>query len=218
MRCREFDVLWAARLEGRLLPAEAARVDAHVASCVECGRLAASLEELETRLEILGEEETVPPAHLATRIRAHLEEVRQGRRWPFLRLFSAKWLLVGTSASLAFFAGLLAREVYRLNEWFRAQGSVQQVVLEYPGAESEDVRLVGDFNGWGRTPGPVRMQRREGRWVFQVELSPGRYQYAFLVDGKRWLPDPGAPSMIPDGFGGANSVLYVERRGERRSL
>jgi 1,4-alpha-glucan branching enzyme len=125
---------------------------------------------------------------------------------------------VGTTASLAFFAGLLAREVHRLNEWFRSSGNVQQVVLEYPGTEGEDVRLVGDFNGWGRSPGPVRAERREDRWIFRVELAPGRYQYAFLVDGKTWLPDPEAPSMIPDGFGGSNSLLYVHGRGESQSL
>lgn len=218
MRCKEFDALWPARQEGRLSPADVARVDGHVGGCVRCGGLAAEMEKLEAQLEALAEEEVAPPEYLATRIRARLDEVRQRRGWPVWRLFSARWLLVGTTASLAFFAGLLAREVYRLNEWFRAQGNVQQVVLEYPGAADDDVRLVGDFNGWGRSPGPVQAERRDGRWVFQVELAPGRYQYAFLVDGKRWLPDPGAPSIIPDGFGGTNSVLYVERRGERRSL
>lgn len=222
MNCKEFEALWVGRLEGRLSGAEAARLDGHAAGCAPCRRLVTELEKLEMRLEALSEEPAEPPPYLAARIRARLGEVPRRRGWlggwAVRSLFSARWLLVGTTASLAFFAGLLAREVHRLNEWFRSSGHVQQVVLEYPGTEGEDVRLVGDFNGWGRSPGPVRAERREDRWIFRVELAPGRYQYAFLVGGKTWLPDPGAPSMIPDGFGGSNSLLYVHGRGESQSL
>ncbi|NOY44559.1 MAG: hypothetical protein GXP50_03785 [Deltaproteobacteria bacterium] len=108
---------------------------------------------------------------------------------------------------LAFFVGLLAREVHRLNAVLGAQGEV--VVIEFAAPDAREVRLVGDFNDWGRSPGRVSAVRQGDRWVFRLRLEPGRYQYSFVVDGTRWLPDPNAPGIIPDGFGGRNSVLYV---------
>jgi len=49
----------------------------------------------------------------------------------------------------------------------------------------------------------------EGLWVVTVPLPPGRYRYAFLVDGTTWVPDPDAPRTIDDDFGRPNSVLTI---------
>jgi hypothetical protein len=46
-------------------------------------------------------------------------------------------------------------------------------------------------------------------WEVEVRLPLGRYNYAFLVDG-RLARDPGAPSTTDDGFGTPNSVLMVQ--------
>jgi len=42
-----------------------------------------------------------------------------------------------------------------------------------------------------------------------VPLAPGRYRYAFLVDGSRWLADPAAPRARDDEFGTPSSVVTV---------
>jgi hypothetical protein len=39
-------------------------------------------------------------------------------------------------------------------------------------------------------------------------LPAGQHQYAFVVDGARWVADPGAPA-VDDGFGRRNSVLSL---------
>lgn len=80
-------------------------------------------------------------------------------------------------------------------------------VLYAPGAHS--VALVGDFNGWDRNATPLRPAGSAGAWVVSVPLVPGRYRYAFLIDGARWLPDPTAPRAPDDDFGTPNSVLMV---------
>ena len=80
-------------------------------------------------------------------------------------------------------------------------------VLYAPGAHS--VALVGDFNGWDRSATPLRPAGSAGAWVVSVPLRPGRYRYAFLIDGARWLPDPTAPRAPDDDFGTPNSVLMV---------
>jgi len=47
-----------------------------------------------------------------------------------------------------------------------------------------------------------------GVWTATLTLPAGQHQYAFVVDGARWVPDPGAPA-IDDGFGRRNSVLTL---------
>jgi hypothetical protein len=49
----------------------------------------------------------------------------------------------------------------------------------------------------------------DGIWRVRLSLHPGRYQYAFVVDGEKWMPDPRATTVVDSGFSGANSVLDV---------
>jgi len=70
------------------------------------------------------------------------------------------------------------------------------------------VTIVGDFNGWNPTTLPMR-RAADGRiWEVEVRLPLGRYNYAFLVDG-RLARDPQAPSTTDEDFGTPNSVLMV---------
>lgn len=48
-----------------------------------------------------------------------------------------------------------------------------------------------------------------GKWVLELPLSPGKHSYKFVVDGN-WVHDVNNPSTEPDGFGGVNSVIYVQ--------
>lgn len=41
-----------------------------------------------------------------------------------------------------------------------------------------------------------------------LPITPGVHDYAFVVDGERWVADPYAPG-IDDGFGGRNSRLTL---------
>ena len=74
-----------------------------------------------------------------------------------------------------------------------------------------NVEVIGSFNQW--TPNGFRMHwdERRGLWVLSVPLERGRYEYAFLVDGKTILPDPKAVMQQDDGFGNKNSILIIER-------
>ncbi len=70
------------------------------------------------------------------------------------------------------------------------------------------VELMGDFNGWGAQPKPLRYQAESDRWFVEVELTPGEHLYKLKADGQ-WLADPDNPRTAPDGFGGNNSVVTV---------
>jgi len=79
-----------------------------------------------------------------------------------------------------------------------------QFVLSAPAAKR--VAVAGDFSGW--KPVHVMTRSEAGVWTVVVPLDPGVHDYAFVVDGERWVPDPKAPT-VNDGFGGVNSRLAV---------
>jgi len=89
----------------------------------------------------------------------------------------------------------------------RAEGAQVEFVVLAPGATT--VNLVGDFNEWSTTATPLRAAERDGVWSVKVPLPPGRHEYAFVVDGERWMPDPSAPRATSDDFGTPNSVVTV---------
>ncbi|HSM36395.1 MAG TPA: glycogen-binding domain-containing protein [Longimicrobiales bacterium] len=72
--------------------------------------------------------------------------------------------------------------------------------------EATSVSLAGDFTGW--EPSYELYQTAPGVWTVSVALDPGVHDYAFVVDGERWTPDPLAAS-VDDGFGGVNSRLSI---------
>lgn len=75
-------------------------------------------------------------------------------------------------------------------------------------ADARRVALAGTFNRWDPTVTPLTRTGSPGVWTVTVALPVGQHQYAFIVDGQHWVPDPAAPS-IDDGFGHRNSVVSI---------
>ena len=92
--------------------------------------------------------------------------------------------------------------------------SIVTFVLVAPGARS--VALAGDFDEWDRSRMPLR-RGAPGLWTLDVPLPPGRYQYAFVVDGDRFVADPSAPPAVGDDFGQPTSVVTVGGGGATRA-
>ena len=82
--------------------------------------------------------------------------------------------------------------------------------LVAPGAVT--VQLVGDFNAWNPVALPMRRTGDGSTWEVEVGLPPGRYTYAFVVDG-RLARDPSAAQAAGDDFGVPSSVLLVKGGG-----
>ena len=88
--------------------------------------------------------------------------------------------------------------------------SAEKIVLftlDMPHASN--VALIGTFNQW--TPEGYRMYRddQRGVWKLSIPLGSGRYEYAFLIDGKIVIPDPKGLLQRDDGFGNKNSILTI---------
>lgn len=127
----------------------------------------------------------------------------------FLRQPVPRWALVGAACAL-----LLGFALGRLT----APKPIPQFapnlfVIAAPGARQ--VAVVGDFSAW--QPIPLSDPDRDGIWTAIIPLPPGRYEYAFLVDGKWVGQDPLAQEYLRT-FGEYVSVRYVGgSRAERSS-
>ena len=88
-----------------------------------------------------------------------------------------------------------------------AQAERARFSLYAPQAHS--ISLIGEFNGWGSEQQLSLRPQGNGVWTVEVPLSPGRYQYAFLIDGKDMATDPRAEQRVNDDFGRKNAVLTV---------
>jgi hypothetical protein len=91
--------------------------------------------------------------------------------------------------------------------------AAEQVVTRFVfiAPEASVVQVTGDFIDWSPDGLALENERGTGVWTIDVPLEPGVYQYAFVVDGVEWRPDPRAVSHVDDGFGRENSVVIVSR-------
>ena len=88
-------------------------------------------------------------------------------------------------------------------------GEVTFAYTPTPGVKQ--VLLSGSFNGWASTPATAAVLLDgdgDGTWTTTLKLTPGTWQYKFIVDGT-WIIDPTNPNTIDDGFGGKNAVITL---------
>jgi serine protease AprX len=75
---------------------------------------------------------------------------------------------------------------------------------------AKSVSVAGEFNRWDQLATPLK-RNDSGLWSTEIAVTaPGRFEYKFIVDGKRWLEDPSNGLKTPDNHGGLNSVLVIE--------
>lgn len=81
------------------------------------------------------------------------------------------------------------------------------VRFRLPYLPAGEVFLAGSFNAWHPQMFPM-IEAEGGGWIKDVTLSPGIHEYRFVADGA-WMADPGNPRVVPNPFGGLNSVVEV---------
>jgi hypothetical protein len=90
-----------------------------------------------------------------------------------------------------------------------ASSDARPVRLRLAAPASSRVAVVGDFNNWDPAATPLRPAGDGGTWIVELRLKPGRYNYTFLIDGRRWARDPSEPPVAESDFGAPVSVLTV---------
>ena len=96
------------------------------------------------------------------------------------------------------------------------------ILFQYDAPSARQVNLAGNFpdNEWLKYGNQFDVMRDDGKngdrvsgdgiWSIVKLLSPGRYEYKFVVDRNSWIVDPNALETADDGYGGKNSVLIVK--------
>jgi AMP-activated protein kinase-like protein len=155
----------------------------------------------------------VPGASLEARVMAEIRRTAPSRA---RRL--ARWLVVPHAImfrvrpawSLAFAAAVALLMVFTAGQGgleLAEHEGIAQFVGRFPDARS--VHAVGTFNDW--RPGSIALedQDHDGVWRATVVLPAGTYEYMFVVDGERWVPDHLAERLVADDFGRENSIVIV---------
>ncbi len=85
--------------------------------------------------------------------------------------------------------------------------AVRKQTFRFTAPTAQSVLLVGDFTRWREEPIPLQ-KGKGGIWSTTVDLTPGPYNYKFIVDGE-WTDDPECTLRVPNPFGTQNMIRRV---------
>ena len=80
--------------------------------------------------------------------------------------------------------------------------------FSYLAPHAQSVFIAGSFNQWNMTSHPLKKDE-QGTWRITLPLTPGRYEYRFVADGK-WENDPFYEGCFMNELGTMNCVKIVK--------
>jgi len=101
----------------------------------------------------------------------------------------------------------MTRKKVKKQEQIKKQNH-KKATFKFMAPEAQSVLVAGDFNAWNPEAHPLK-RSSNGLWKINLNLSPGRYEYKFLVDGQ-WQNDPHCESYVSNPFGGDNCVITLK--------
>ena len=213
MNCQKIKRLLNPYIE-QVLDADTARqVEEHLKSCSTCNREYHSLKEIITSLNSLSPQPA--PRTFTQNIMAKIsqKEIQIQTSWidRIKRQISIPRLsfrLVGAAAAtlIVFFAFTFVFNTPDISPICSAE---VQFSLKINDGKAHTVAIAGDFNGWNPQANILEDLEGDGIWTGTLKLEPGRYEYMFVLDGEKWLPDPNALRYVKDGFGNKNAILEI---------
>jgi len=188
--------------KGGLSAAEQIMLNTHLEGCCSCKEKFLLLDKT---FSLLKNEVILPPDDFTDKIMSKIEQkkpITDGYVLPFHSYFR-RLIPAAVVATMVVVAGLI----------FLQKRKPSEVVVTFNIAvsDAQAVTLAGDFNGWDTES--LKLKKQNGIWVLKLPLAPGRYQYAFVIDGKNWLADPYAKDYVDSDYapGAKNSVVDTTR-------
>ncbi len=204
-------------LEGRLSPEEAAEIEEHLSSCSSCQKEFQAMRELFQALSSFPEEKISFDftSKVMQKISQEVPAFEQSWWEKIHHLLtiprlSLKWaavcgvVLVTILLGYNFYFSPLPQEEYCPNNLAEITFSLQA-----DASQVKSIAVVGDFNDWDPNRNPLLDDNNDGIWTATLQLEPGRYEYMFIIDGQKWVPDPAAYRYVSDGFGNKNAVIEI---------
>ena len=219
--CQNIQIYIEDYLEGRLSAEERAEIEEHLATCPSCQKEFALWQELFHSLDTFPLPEGQLSADFTGKVMQKI--VQEGKEV----VVSPSWwdkisqLLTLSRLSLKWAAALSVALVTILVGYNFYFSPVQQYCINgltditfsmrADATQVQSIAVVGDFNDWDPNRNLLTDVNNDGLWTVTLKLEPGRYEYMFIIDGQKWVPDPSAYQYVNDGFGNKNAVLEISK-------
>ncbi len=187
------------------LDAETARqVKEHLKSCPACHQEYENLKDLVNALDSFATSPQVAPADFTANLMA---KISQSSPRKAESIFSFRVLGVAVAAVVVVFFTFTF--IFNQPDTSSMCYAEVQFSLRLADQQAHTVAIAGDFNGWNPQSNLLEDVEGDGIWTGTLKLEPGRYEYMFVIDGEKWLPDPNAFRYVKDGFGNKNAILEI---------
>jgi len=214
MNCQKIKKLLNPYIEQALDADTAQQVEEHLKSCSTCNKEYQSLKEIITSLNSLSPQPA--PRTFTQNIMAKIsqKEIQIQTSWidrikKQISIPRLSFRLVGAAAAatlIVFFAFIF---VFNTPDTSPICSAEVQFSLKINDGKAHTVAIAGDFNDWNPQANILEDPEGDGIWIGTLKLEPGRYEYMFVLDGEKWLPDPNALRYVKDGFGNKNAILEI---------
>lgn len=208
-------------LEGRLSAQEAAEIEEHLDSCSDCQKEFKQWQKLFQELSSLSTSltEEQPSSDFTARVMqkiAQQETITTKGWWDkvhhllTLPRVSLKWAAALGMVLVTLFLGY---NIYFSPVTQYCPNNLAEITfsMRADASQVKSIAVVGDFNDWDPTRNLLTDENNDGIWTVTLKLEPGRYEYMFILDGQKWVPDPSAYRYVSDGFGNKNAVLEINK-------
>ena len=208
-------------LEGRLSAQEAAEIEEHLDSCSDCQKEFKQWQKLFQELSSLSTSltEEQPSSDFTARVMqkiAQQETITTKGWWDkvhhllTLPRVSLKWAAALGMVLVTLFLGY---NIYFSPVTQYCPNNLAEITfsMRADASQVKSIAVVGDFNDWDPTRNLLTDKNNDGIWTVTLKLEPGRYEYMFILDGQKWVPDPSAYRYVSDGFGNKNAVLEISK-------
>ena len=85
--------------------------------------------------------------------------------------------------------------------------NAQNIEFTFFAPQAKKVYLAGNFNNWNVKEHAMKKDK-DGMWRTSIKLSPGIYEYKYIVDGI-WAQDLPCSNLVQNSFGTFNCVLDI---------
>ena len=208
-------------LEGRLSAQEAAEIEKHLDSCSDCQKEFKQWQGLFQNLSSLSlsSAEEQPSSDFTAKIMQRIAREDSSARESWwdkvyhlltLPRVSLKWAAALGMALVTLFLGY---NIYFSSVTQYCPNNLAEITfsMRADASQIKSIAVVGDFNDWDPTRNLLTDENNDGIWTVTLKLEPGRYEYMFILDGQKWVPDPSAYRYVSDGFGNKNAILEISK-------
>jgi hypothetical protein len=214
MNCQKIKKLLNPYIDQALDADTAQQVEEHLKSCSTCNKEYQSLKEIITSLNSLSPKPA--PETFTQNIMAKIsqKEIQIQTSWinrikKQVSIPQPSFRLVGAAAAATLIVFFAFTFIFNTPDTSLICLAEVQFSLKINDSKAHTVAIAGDFNGWNPQANILEDPEGDGIWTGTLKLEPGRYEYMFVLDGEKWLPDPNALRYVKDGFGNKNAILEI---------